>query len=443
MLCNMIKRLFANKVARNAGWIISGRVVQALIGVVVSLLTARYLGPSNYGLISYAAAYISFFNALCTLGTPSLLVKEFTDQPENEGAIIGTTLVMRLISCFLSALVMVLISCIVDFGEPTTILVVALSAVGVIFNAFDTFRYWFQYKLASKVTTIIATIAYFVMMLYRVVLLITQQQIAYFAVATSLDYACFGMLIYFAYKRHGGRRLQVSWSYGKQLLSKSYHFILTGLMVAIYSQTDKFMIKHFMGTTENGYYATGLYICQMWTFILQAIINSFYPIIMKAYRDDKEAFERYNKTLYAIVFYLCVGVSLFFTLFAKPIILILYGESYLPAVAPMRIITWYTALSYLGVARDAWIVCHDYQKYLKWVYLSSALVNVVLNLVFIPQMGATGAALASFAAQIMTIFGVPLLIKDLRKNTVLMLEAVVFKGLRKPQTDEKEVTYDN
>lgn len=49
----MIEKLLKSKVAKNASWLIAGRVVQMVLSFFVGLLTARYLGPGNYGLISY------------------------------------------------------------------------------------------------------------------------------------------------------------------------------------------------------------------------------------------------------------------------------------------------------------------------------------------------------------------------------------------------------
>ena len=49
-----------NKVIKNAGWIVGERIIQMVISLVVSLATARYLGPSNYGLINYAASLTAF-----------------------------------------------------------------------------------------------------------------------------------------------------------------------------------------------------------------------------------------------------------------------------------------------------------------------------------------------------------------------------------------------
>lgn len=62
-----IKNIFKNKVTRNASWMIIGRIYQMSLSFVVSMLTARYLGPSNYGLINYASSFTSFFfDILCT-----------------------------------------------------------------------------------------------------------------------------------------------------------------------------------------------------------------------------------------------------------------------------------------------------------------------------------------------------------------------------------------
>ena len=52
----MIRKLLQNKTLRNAGWIIGGRLVNKVLVFLVGVLTARYLGPGNYGLIDYAAA---------------------------------------------------------------------------------------------------------------------------------------------------------------------------------------------------------------------------------------------------------------------------------------------------------------------------------------------------------------------------------------------------
>ena len=78
----MFQTLRKNKAVKNAGWIIGGKVSNKLLAFVVAIFAARYLGPSNYGLINYAAAYATFFASLCTLGINSVIVKNLVDHPE-------------------------------------------------------------------------------------------------------------------------------------------------------------------------------------------------------------------------------------------------------------------------------------------------------------------------------------------------------------------------
>lgn len=421
-----IRQILFNRVARNAGWLIGGKIIQMLINFVVGLITARYLGPENYGLINYASAYTAFFFCFCNLGINSVIVKEFIDHPGEEGQILGTTIGLRMISSLLSAGTIIAISFVLDAGEPVTKMVVVLTSIGLLFQVFETFNYWFQSQLHSKTTAIATLIAYLVTACYKVVLLIAKKPVTYFAFATSLDSICFAAILYFCYRREHRGKLSFSESYGKELLKKSYHFILPSLMVAIYGQTDKIMLKQMIDATEIGYYSTAVSICNIWCFVLSAIIDSMYPPIMEAFKRDKAEFDRKNKLLYAIVFYVSTLVSVLFMIFGKLAIRILYGEAYMPSVMPLRIITWYTSFSYLGVARTAWIVCKEKQKYLKYIYLTAAISNVGLNLIFIPMWGASGAAVASLIAQILTIV-VPFFIKDMRENSVLILKAILFR----------------
>jgi O-antigen/teichoic acid export membrane protein len=168
----------------------------------------------------------------------------------------------------------------------------------------------------------------------------------------------------------------------------------------------------------------------MWTFVLQAIIDSLYLSILRLKHENQEAYEKKNRQLYAIVFYVSCFVSFGFLVLGKLVIWILYGEAYLPAVPVLRIITWYTAFSYLGVARNAWIVSEGKQKYLKYMYGGAAIVNVVLNIILIPLLGSVGAAVASLLTEILTGLVLPLFIRELRPNAKLMLQAIFLRKVR-------------
>ncbi len=425
-----IINLVKNRTIKNAGWLVGEKIIQMLISLVVSLLTARYLGPSNYGLINYATSFTAFFASFCTLGINSLLVKEFVDKPEQEGMVLGTTLVLRGVSSLLSAVTIIAIVSVIDRDEPTTILVVALCSLGLVFQVFNAFKYWFQRHLKSKFTAIATFAAYVITAAYRVTLMITGKNVVWFALATSVDYICVAVLLMVFYKRCAGQGMGFSWQYGKELLSRSKHFILSGLMVAIYGQTDKLMLKQMLDLSQTGFYSTATAVNSMWCFVLSAIIDSMYPSVMEAHKAGDEAlFAKKNRQMYAVVFYVSMAVAVLFNIFAELVIYVLYGKAYMPAAMPLRIVSWYTAFSYLGVAREAWVVSKNRQKHLIKIYACAAVGNVILNFFLIPVWGANGAALASLISQILTGIALPFFIKDLRENAKLMLDGILLRDV--------------
>ena len=397
----LFKSLLRNRVAKNAGWLIAGNIAQMIVSFFVNIFTVRYLGPSNYGLINYAGAYTAFFTSFCTLGLGSnIIMKAFSDNPGKDGEVLGSAMLLRAVSSFLSALMIIGIVSFADRGEPLTITVVAVCCLGLEFQIFTTLNYWFQSKLNSKVSSIVSLTAYIITSLFKILLLALQKSVVWFAFATSLDLIVSGLLLYISYRRNGGNKLSFSRNIARSLFKSGAPYILIGLMVAVYGYTDK------------------------WTFFLKAVIDSMSPSIIEAQKHDPADYENANCRLYAMIIYPCIAVSLIFSFFGKYIILLLYGIEYLPAAIPFRILTWYTMFSYLGVARGIWVVCEDLQKKSIYISVLSAFFNVILNLVLIPRMGASGAALATLMTECCAVFVFPLFKREYHANIKLMLKSM-------------------
>lgn len=424
-----VQKLIGSKEVKNASWIILGRIIQMVLSFFVGILTARYLGPSNYGLISYCTSYIAFFSSLCTLGINSIIVKELIDEPNNQGETIGSTLVLRAVSSFLSGLMVVGIVTIIDHGEPLTLVVTILCSLSLLFQVFDTINFWFQSKYKSKATAVVALIAYVCVSAYKIILLAQKKSVEWFAFASAVDTILVAILLLFIYFRSGGQALSFSWARSKVLLKKGYHYVISGMMVAIYSQTDRFMLKQMVNESEVGYYTIAVTISTMWAFVLSAIIDSMYPTIVRLYSENKDAFDRKNTQLYSIVFYTSCIVSILFILFGDFFVPLLYGAEYSQSVLPLKIVTWYVAFSYLGVARNPWIVCTNNQRHLKFMYFIAVPMNIILNYIFIPIMKSSGAALASLITQVFTSIVLPLFITDMRPNAKLMINAITLRGV--------------
>lgn len=412
------------KVFRNASWIIACRIVQALLSFVIGMVSARYLGPSDYGLINYASSVIAFVVPLAQLGLRNVLVEEIVSHPEREGATVGTALVMSSLSGMLCMIGSLAFVSIVNVGETDTLIVCALYSVSLLFQMLEMVQYWYQAKLLSKYTSITSLVAYVLVSLYRVFLLVTQKSIYWFAVSSALDHMIIAAVLMVIYRRTGTQRLSVSASLGKALLARSRYYIVSGLMVTIFTQTDKIMIKTMLGDSVNGYYSAAVTCAATTEFIFSALVDSMRPVIFESKRTGNGFFEKNMSRLYSLVLYMGLAQSAVLTLLADPVIRILYGADYLPAIPLLRIITWYTAFSFMGSVRNIWMLAEEKQRYLWIINLSGAVLNVAGNLALIPVMGASGAALSSVATQFFANFVLCLIVKPIRPTVRLIWKAM-------------------
>ena len=414
----------SNRVVKNASWIIICKIIQSLVGLVVSMLCARYLGPSGYGAISYAASLVAFILPLMQLGLRSTLVREIVDEGEGEGVILGTALILNLISSVVCIIGINAFTLIANAGERETLVVVSLYSTSLLFQAFEILQLWFQAKLLSKYTSVVSLIAYLIMSAYRIFLLATDKSIYWFSLSQSIDYLLIAIATIILYKKLSVSRLRFSPSCAAAMLRRSSPYILSAMMVSVFQQTDRLMLKNMLGDAATGYYSAAVTVAGITSFVFAAMIDSARPSILEGKRSGSDSFERNVSRLYSVIFYLSLVQCIVMTALAPLLIRIMYGEEYAPAAEALRLVVWYTTYSYFGSVRNIWILAEGKQKYLWLINLSGAAANVTLNLVLIPCMGIVGAALASLITQIFTNVVVGFIIPAIRRNNLLMIKGL-------------------
>ena len=276
----------------------------------------------------------------------------------------------------------------------------------------------------SKYTSLVSLGAYVAVAVYKIFLLITGKSIYWFALSYALDYLIISAVLIILYKKLGNQKLSFSFPLVKKLLSRSRYYIVSNMMVTIFAETDKIMIKLMLGNAENGYYSTAVICSGIAGFVFVAIIDSLRPVIFESKKTDLVKFEKNVTLLYSIIIYMGLAQSLVLTLMAYPIINILYGKAYLAAIPVLQIITWYTAFSYMGSVRNIWMLAEEKQKYLWIINLSGAVLNVVGNFILIPILGTPGAAIASVVTQFFTNFILCIILKPIRPTAKLILNAL-------------------
>lgn len=426
-----LKKILSNRFLQNTGWMAFAQIYQMVISLFIGVISARYLGPTNYGTINYAASYISFFTIFCALGLEGIVVKEIISKREQEGIILGSGIAMRLIAGVLSMIAVCVIVYFLNPNDSVLLTVTFLQSIILPFNAFHLIDMWYQSKLNSKVSTIIRCISYTLMSLYKIYLLITGKSVEWFAFSTSLDSLLIALMFMLMYRRNGTRKLKFDNNTSKELLLQSYHLIISTMMAVLYSQMDRVMIGKMMTQTDVGYYTAAATICNMWVFIPQAFANSARPVIMEVQEHNKSLYIKRLKQLSGFIFWIGVLFSIAFTVLADFIILVLYGKAYVMAKGPLVILIWSTVFSSLSYPRSIWMICENKQNYTKYILIWGVILNLILNYFGIKYFGIIGAAIATLFTEIMTCIISPMFYKEMRIFIRYLLESIIGKGILK------------
>lgn len=209
------------------------------------------------------------------------------------------------------------------------------------------------------------------------------------------------------------------------MLHTSKYYIISSLMITLFAHVDKIMINQMIDDASVGYYSVAIACATMTGFVFTSLINSFRPAIFSHHAEnDVEGFELSLKRLYCIVIYLSLVQSVIITVFAKPIVGLLYGEDYIESVGALKLIVWYTTFSYIGSVRNIWILSEKKQHYLLVLNSVGAVLNIILNAILIPAIGIAGAALASVLTQFVTNYVLGWIIRPLRHNNILMMQSL-------------------
>ena len=413
--------------AENAGWIISGKIVKAVLMLLVIALQARYLGPERYGLLRYAESLTVFAAPLMKLGLDSTLVHELIRRKEREGEVLGTAVAMNVLSALLSIAGIFAFVSLANAGERETAVVCMLYSASLIFQAVEMLQFWFQAKLQSKYFAVATAVSYAVMAAVQALLALAGCGVRWFAAASVLEYAGIAVILIAVYRRKSAEPFRVSFPLGCEMLKASGAFIVSNLMLVLYEETDRIMLELMRGSGAVGQYAAATTCATMFSFVFAAVIYSARPGLFERAEQSKDAFDEGLTELYALVLFSSLAVCVLVVVLAQIVIRVLYGMAFIEAVPTLRLAVWLTTFSYLGAIRDIWLLVKGKQRLLLAVNLSAAVLNIGLNLLLIPVWGTLGAAFASVVTQIFATVIVGFL-SPLRENNRLIVRAL------KPET---------
>jgi len=407
----------------NTGWLLFNNILTMVIGLSVGVYVARYLGPSNYGLLNYAGSFVVLFSAIAALGLDGIVVRELIKDEKKRDELLGTTFFLKIIS---SILVLIIIVIAVRFtnNDSFTNLLIFIVAFGTIFQSFAVIRFYFQSRVLSKYTVFAQIFTAILCSVIRLLLVHLNMGLMYFAMVTLLQNIVLasGLIVLYIKQKLNLFNWRPKLDLAKKLLSDSWPLMLSGISITIYMRIDQVMIKNMLDAKAVGNYAVAVRLSEVWYFIPMAITNSLIPAIINAKKiSEKLYYERLQK-LYDLMTWLSIGISLPIMLLSTKIIELLFGIQYQEAAGVLKIYVWAGVFVFLGVASSQYLLVENYTQISFLRTFIGTIINVILNIILIPRYGINGAAIATVISYFISVFSIVLVPKTY-KNYVLMLKS--------------------
>jgi O-antigen/teichoic acid export membrane protein len=413
------RRLIAHpgfaKYSTSLSWMLFARIFTMGVSFLTTLYIARALGPTNFGQLDYALAIVGMFGIIASWGIEGVLNREVIKYPEDHNRLVGTACILRFWLGVLASALVTLFAIFSPVDYLSKILLVILSFT-YIFNTLTILQHVFYAHAEAKYPSLITAAVTLITNVTKVLILLSGKGIIYLALAMVLESILYGVLYFGSYVRTFKRSL-TEWSFStanaKVLLKTGTAVAFLGVFAMVYSRIDQIMIKHILDATSVGLYSAGVRLVDLWGFIPSIIGSALYPAVLNARKVSEEFYLSRLQRLFFLYAIPAFIIAIFVSLLAHPLMSIIFGSAFLPGVPALQVYIWSLPGTFIGFFVMNVLFTDDYRKTLIFTTALPAVINILLNLAWIPSYGIIGAAWATTISYTLIPF-VPLLFKQSR-----------------------------
>ncbi len=421
-----------NKYLKNTGWLMLARVGSLIIKILVGFTITNYLGKELNGILNYPTAFTTFFVAAAALGLDGFITRELLRTPEKRDQLLGTAFFLKIIGGLaiipLIYFAYVLWNKVEEIETPLMyVLIVGLTGITQAFYIPDSY---FQSKVQAKYVMRVQVFGNIFSALIKLTFIFLKLGIEWFVFALLLDtiILAFGYFYYYQVKADSIFKWVFNSSLAKYLVKNSWPLALSAVLVSVYMKIDQLMVENYLGIGALGIYSTVVQLSESWYFIPVAIVTSVFPAIMNAKRDDTERYIKRLQNMYDLMVWISLSVAIFMTFASTIIYKIVYTEEFWSGAHVLTIHVWAGIFVFLGSASGQYLIAEGYTKLAMLRTGMGALVNIGLNIIWIPKYGIMGAALATLIAYFTAAFLI-LFIPKTRPQGIMMLKSLFLISL--------------
>lgn len=415
------------KYFKNTSWLFGEKILRMVVGLFVGIWVARYLGPEQFGLFSYAQSFVGLFTAIAGLGLDGIIVRELVKDPSKQAILLGTAFRLKLIGALL-VLIALAVAVKLSHQDSLTTLLIFIIASATVFQSFNVIDFFFQAKVLSKYVVYANVISLLISSGVKIWLILSNAPLIAFAWVILFDSLVLMLGFVYFFQRNTQiniKKLQFSKPMALSLLKDSWPLILGGLVTSIYMKVDQIMIKEMLNITEVGYYAVAVRLSEVWFGIGVIICNSLFPAIINAKKISRDLFHKRIQELFLFLMVISYAVSILVYFLSDTIIVMLYGNEFINASSVLSIHIFSMIFVYLGVVSGRWLIAENKAILNLMRNFFGVIINIILNYKLIDVYGIAGAAYASLISYIVAYYLFDLFAQDTRSIFMLKTKSLI------------------
>ncbi len=367
------------------------RVVNLVLGVVVTLVLVHALGSNAFGLWSTLFAITQITTSFGELGLNQIAISRAASEPEREADWLGGLLSLRLLLAIpitIGSIIAVFLLVSSHEGRLAGTLLSLVMAVGAV----STLGVVFQLRVRNHVTMAILTINSLIWGAGVVIVALLSGGIIAFAAVFLATSTFTSVLTAVLASRAANVRLRGTRSTWPAMLRVGLGLGAAGILVTLYVRLDQILVFKIAGSHQAGLYAADYRLLDQIQFIPGSVMTTLFPLIASAYPAHRE---RVSELLQATAEYLTMAslpILAFTIVAAHPIVTLLFGRQFAAAAPALPVLAGaFVSISFGYLVGNMVVVLEMQYLFLRYAALG-LLVNAALNIVFIPRYGFQAAA---------------------------------------------------
>ena len=388
----------------NMSWLMVSQIIASICGFIWTLLIARYLGVSEYGILGFATSLTGMISFTMDWGVSTHIIRHISTNYDSAPKYLGNAIPLKCIFCIGSFLLTLVILFIMKADE-LTITITLLFLIEAIFITFiGVFTGCFQAFEKGKYQGIQIIITNLILLIFFLISIFTDLGIYGITISYVISYILAFIYTYYTLNKHIVKpKFEFDKDFCKKITIASIPFAIGGILYTIYYSIDVVMLTNLVGNYATGVYNATYKLITVLTLFYSVYTTVIFPVMSKFYKNDEKlllvSFEKSIKYLMMIIIPIAVAT----TLYSLDIIQLIYGHEYDAASSVLSILIWTVCLLFASGACNTLLNASYKEVSVTKIYLVAVIFNVVLNFFMIPHFSYNGAAITTVLTDLLIV----------------------------------------